>query len=277
MEFEEIFNFKLLETEKVTVSIYSLLISIAIIIGVIILLRIIKNIFKRLESRKRIDIGSSSAFYLIIKYFVFIISMVLILGTLGINVSILIASFAALLVGVGLGLQQLFNDIASGIIMLFERNLMVSDVIQLDDGTVGRVKSIGIRTSKIISRDDTILIVPNSKFVNDTIINWSHIEEKTRFHINIGVAYGSDIVTVENTLLDCIKDHPDISGKPSPFVRFTDFGDSSLDFQLFFWVEQSFEVENIKSDLRFLIDKKFRENKIQIPFPQRDVHFIKSE
>jgi len=119
---------------------------------------------------------------------------------------------------------------------------------------------------------NNIIIVPNHKFTNDEIVNWSHIETKTRFHVNVGVAYGSEVRLVEKVLLDCAKTNKDISNTPAPFVRFDDFGNSSLDFQLYFFTRKSFRVENIKSDMRFLIDEKFRENNIRIPFPQMDIH-----
>ena len=198
----------------------------------------------------------------------------MILESLGVEISILLASIAALLVGVGLGIQQLFNDLASGIILLIERKLRIDDVIQLEDGEVGKVTNIGLRTSEIKTRDDIIMIIPNSKFVNDKIINWSHIDQNTRFHVNVGVAYGSDVNIVTECLLKCAHEHSEVSKSPEPFVRFEDFGDSSLDFQLFFWVEKSFIVERIKSDIRYLIYKAFDDHKIQIPFPQRDLHII---
>jgi small-conductance mechanosensitive channel len=188
----------------------------------------------------------------------------------------LIAGSAALLVGIGLGIQQIFNDIASGLFILFERNLKVNDVVQIEENIIGRVLSIGLRTSKLETRDNIIMIIPNSKFISDNVINWSHIEVKTRFKVEIGVAYGSDVELVKNVLLECAKQHKDITNKPQPFVRFNDFGDSSLDFQLFFWTRKAFRVENIKSDLRFQIDIEFRKNDIIIPFPQTDVHLKKN-
>jgi small-conductance mechanosensitive channel len=118
------------------------------------------------------------------------------------------------------------------------------------------------------------MIIPNSQFISHEVINWSHIESKTRFSVGVGVAYGSDVQLVKNVLLECAGDYKRISAKPKPFVRFQDFGDSSLDFSLYFWTGHTFEVENIKSDIRFMIEEKFRDNDIQIPFPQRDVHMI---
>ena len=265
-------NFEIIKLEKVQVNIYEILIGILTILITALVLRLLRRIFKKVSQKGVMDVGTSNSLYQIIKYFIWVVVFVLILDTVGVKVSIFIASAAALLVGVGLGLQQLFNDIASGIILLIERTLKVNDVVEMENEMVGRVVTIGLRTSKINTRDNILVIVPNSQLVNDRVINWSHADALTRFHVNIGVAYGSDIDLATKVLKSCAKEHPNIVSKPEPFVRFTNFGDSSLDFQLFFWTKEAFAVENTKSDLRYKIDKAFREHKIQIPFPQRDVY-----
>jgi small-conductance mechanosensitive channel len=159
--------------------------------------------------------------------------------------------------------------------ILIEGTLKVNDIVEIEDGVVGKVREIGLRTSKIRTRDNTLLIIPNSRFVNDNVINWSHNDRKTRFKIDIGVAYGSDVEKVTEILLKCAAEEKKVTQRPEPFVRFNDFGDSSLDFQLYFWTTENFAVENIKSNIRYKIDKYFRESGVQIPFPQRDVHIIK--
>lgn len=274
MSFNDILNFKLIETENFVITISSILLGLIIIIATIVVLKIIKKLLKGIVNKKKLDPGTGHSINLIIKYFIWVIVIILVLDTVGVKISIFLASAAALLIGVGLGLQQLFNDIASGLVLLFEGSIKINDVIELDENIVGRVIMLNIRTSKIKTRDDVVIIVPNSKLVNNNIINWSHMDKKTRFNVKVGVAYGSDVKLVEELLLKCAN-NKDIYEKPEPFVRFLDFGDSSLDFQLFFWVKNSFQVENIKSDLRFAINQSFAENNIQIPFPQRDVH-IKS-
>ncbi len=237
-----------------------------------ITLRVIRRIFRGFIDSGRLEKSTSWSIFQIIKYFIWVIVSVIVIESLGVDISIFLASIAALLVGVGLGIQQLFNDIASGIILLIERNLKIDDVIQLEDGIVGRVVNIGIRTSEIRSRDDIIMIIPNSHFVNDRIINWSHIEQTTRFNIKVGVAYGSDVRLVEKVLIECALSNDKIQKSPKPIVRFDDFGESSLDFIIFFWANHLFEIERIKSDIRFEINDAFIKNNIEIPFPQRDVH-----
>jgi len=275
MNFKDILEYALIRTDKFTISVYSLLVTIVILLATRVLIGIIHKVFKRkIYSNPNIEIGKSHTIYQLIKYLLWIIAILFCLETVGIKITFLLAGSAALLVGLGLGLQQIFKDIVSGLFLLFEGNLKVNDIVELDD-EVGRVKEISFRTTKIETRDNIILVIPNSKFIDGNVINWSHIQKRTRFYVQVGVAYGSDVEMVKKVLLECAENHNDISKSPKPFVRFYNFGDSSLDFQLFFWTERAFEVENIKSDLRFDIDKKFRENKIQIPFPQRDVHIIK--
>lgn len=277
MTFKEILNYTMIDSKHLTISVYSILISIVIVLATIVVLKILKRIFQGFIDSNKLDKSASWSIFQIIKYFVWVIVTVLILDSLGMEISILLASVAALLVGVGLGIQQLFNDLASGIILLIERKLKIDDVIQLEDGEVGRVTLIGLRTSEIKTRDDIVMIIPNSNFVNDKIINWSHIDKNTRFHINVGVSYGSNPILVRDSLIKCVKSHKDISKHPEPFVRFNDFGDSSLDFQVFFWIDHPFVVERVKSDIRYMIFDEFNRNGIEIPFPQRDLHIIEKD
>jgi len=276
MNLKEFLKAPIITSESMNFTVYNLILVLFIIIATVLIIRFVKIIFKRLIAKNILEQGPSWSIFLIIKYFVWVIIIIVTLDTIGVRVSILLASVAALLVGVGMGIQQLFNDLASGIIILVERNLKIGDVIQLDDGTVGRVLSIGLRTSMVKSRDDIVMIIPNSKFVNDKIINWSHIEKTTRFHIDVGVAYGSDVKKVEQALLHCANQNKKISQKPKPFVRFLNFGDSSLDFQLYFWADETFEVENLKSEVRFAVNEEFIKQGIHIPFPQRDVYIKQS-
>lgn len=272
MTFKELLNFELLTGEHVTITIYSIAIVILVFIATFIGLRIIRGFFRRFIKKHPTERRSYWSVFLILRYIVWVVIIVLMLETSGVKVSVLLASITALLVGIGFGIQQIFSDLASGIVLIVERNLQINDIIELEDDTVGKVIHIGLRTSKLKTRDDVILVVPNSKFVNDTIINWSQMDYNTRFSVKVGVAYGSDTKLVSDILYDCAIKNKNISTSPRPFVRFNDFGDSSLDFQVFFWVKEPFLVENTKSDIRYAVDDAFRKNGVQIPFPQRDVH-----
>lgn len=227
---------------------------------------VLGNYFKR----QNIDYGSQFAINQLLKYFIYIVAGLLALESVGIQPTVLLAGSAALLVGIGLGLQQTFNDLISGIILLFDRTVEVGDFVQLGS-LVGVVKKIGIRTSVVETRDDISVIVPNSKLVGEQVVNWNHSDDKARFFVAVGVAYGTDTSLVKDLLVSVAKENPDVLSTPEPFVRFTNFGESSLDFELHFWSTRFMIIENVKSDLRFSIDDVFRKNNISIPFPQRDV------
>lgn len=201
-----------------------------------------------------------------------VISISLILDAVGVNITFFLAGSAALLVGVGLGLQQTFNDIVSGIILLIEGTTKVGDVLEIDDDVV-EIENIGLRTSKGLNRDDIVIIIPNSKITTNKVINWSHQSKKTRFRINVGVAYGCDVDLVVKILEESVFAHPDITDKNLIEARLVNFGNSSLDFQVLFFSENVFRIEKVKSDIRKIINRKFIEKGIVIPFPQMDVHF----
>jgi len=262
---------KIVETDNLTITVYDLLMAVVILVVTIILLWALKRVFRKTLFRKAIDKSKGHVVFQLIKYLIWIIAIFLMLDTIGVKITLLLAGSTALLVGIGLGLQQVFKDIISGMFLLFEGNLKIGDVVELD-GIIGIVTEIGFRTTKIESRDNIILIIPNSKFIEENVINWSIIEQRTRFYVGVGVAYGSDVELVRKILEECAYEHNEISDDPEPFVRFFDFGNSSLDFQLYFWTNNAFRVENIKSDIRFAINRKFKENGVRIPFPQRDVH-----
>lgn len=269
------FSYKLISIGDYSLTLWSIISIFITIIITNVLLKIIKKILSRYAKRTNLDQGRFYSIFLIIKYFVWVISIVICLDIIGIKITLLLASGAALLVGLGFGLQNIFGDIVSGIAILFEGSIEIGDVIEVNK-VIGKVKKISIRNTIVQTQDDYVIIVPNHKFISDNVINWSHTNNTVRFSINVGVAYGSDTKLVTGILLDCARKHTLLSKYPSPFVRFNDFGESALQFQLFFWCKEVFVIENVKSDLRYMIDKKFREFNIQIPFPQRDIHIKNS-
>ncbi len=271
IDYRAILQRPLYSTDKFTVKVYSLFIIFVIIYITRIVVFVVEYLMDLRIERRKMDRGRGKSFMQIVKYLIWVMGLAIIISSLGVQITILIASVSALLIGVGFGLQHIFNDFFSGIIILFDGSIEIDDVVEVD-GIVGRVLEIGLRVSKILTRDNVVMIIPNSRFTGERVINWTHNEEATRFHVAVGVAYGSDVRLVERILLEAANGHNQISTSPKPFVRFNDFGESSLDFQLYFWTVNDFLVENIKSDLRFIIDDEFRKNKIEIPFPQRDLH-----
>lgn len=236
------------------------------------------KLFKRIVNRKldEEDKGKFKAVFSFVQYFVYTIVLVIALESSGINVSVLLAGSAALLVGIGLGLQTLFQDIMSGIFILVDKSLHVNDIIEIED-KIGKVDEIRLRTTRAITIDDKVLIIPNHKFLTNSLFNWTQNGIQTTEGVEVGVAYGSDLELVKDILIDVASAHPKVLKSTVPKVLFTDFGESSLQFKLLFVINNSYEHLTVKSDLRFAIDKKFRENKIVIPFPQRDIHLIKQE
>ena len=263
-------EFELLSVGKYSIRVYTLVAMAIIILVTKVLLWFVKKALFRKQSK--LDKGSTYAIYQIIKYFVWVISFGFLLEAIGIKVTVLIAGSAALLVGVGLGLQQTFNDIISGVILLSERSIKINDILEID-GDVVKIQEIGLRTSKGLNRDDISIIIPNSSITTSKVINWSHQSKQTRFRISVGVAYGSDVNLVMQCLMDSVLEHPEVNAKSAVDVRFADFGNSSLDFQVLFFSRNIFRIEKVKSDIRKLIYQKFKDNGIQIPFPQMDVHF----
>ena len=271
----DFFNFEILNFNNHTLSIFDLSsIIVIVIITKLVLWLISKALFNKKKLHK-LDEGSAFALFQIIKYLIWIIAITLMLEALGIKVTILLAGSAALLVGVGLGLQQTFNDMLSGIILLFEHSVKVGDILEIDGDRV-IIQEIGLRTSKGMNVRQIVVIIPNSLITTNKVINWSHQTQKTLFNIDIGVAYGSDVDLVIKTLEESAVEHLEFSECEFKEVRFVNFGNSSMDFQLFFYSKNIISIEKVKSDIRKIICKKFNEHKIIIPFPQMDLH-IKSK
>lgn len=229
-----------------------------------------KVILDRYFQMKEIDTGRQYTITRLVLYIGFITGTLAVLQVLGIELTLLIGGSAALLVGFGLGLQQTFNDLISGIIILIEGTVQVGDIVQID-GLVAKMRKIGLRISEVETRDNSVLLIPNSKLVVDNVNNWSNHVKPTRFQVDVGVSYTADVRLVEKLLLEVANKHSRISKKPKPKVQFRDFGNSSLDFTLHFYSTQRMSVEFTKSDLRFNIIRLFRENDIEIPFPQQDL------
>ena len=268
---QNILDFELLSYGKHQLKVDMLVLILAIIVITKFILWLIKKALYRSNKNKKLDLGTTFAIFQIIRYMVWIIAIGLLLETIGVKVTLLIAGSAALLVGVGLGLQQTFNDVISGIILLTERSIKIGDVLEID-GDIVMIQTIGLRTSKGLNRDDISIIIPNSLITTSKVINWSHQSKKTRFRIDVGVAYGSDVDLVIKILEESAFEHPEVSDRQLVEGRLVNFGNSSLDFQLLFFSKNIFRISKAKSDIRRIITRKFNENNITIPFPQMDLH-----
>jgi small-conductance mechanosensitive channel len=220
--------------------------------------------------RRNINIGSQFAFNQLVNYFIYFVASLIALNFVGVNISVLAGGAVALLVGVGIGLQQTFNDFFSGILLLFERAVEVGDWVEID-GLVGKVRRIGPRTSVVQSRDNRSVIVPNSKLVLNNVTNWSHGDDIAQFCVSVGISYKSDVQLAIRLLEEIAGSHPSVLSTPEVNVRLIAFGASSLDLEVYFWSSEFRDIDDVKSDIRVSIEQKFRERGIEIPFAQTDV------
>ena len=248
---------------------------VLIVIAVFILTSFLLKLFRRIIYRT-LSNDAKTKFKSIFSFFNYFIYLVVILFTfdnIGINVNALFAASAALLVGVGLALQTFIQDIISGIFMIADQAVYVGDVIEVD-GHIGRVENIKLRTTRAVTRDNKVLIIPNHKFLVSTVYNWTENGKITREHIQLGVAYHSDVFKVKDILIEVAKSHKSVLKNPEPFVVFDDFGDSALIMKIFFSIGDSFYENIVKSEIRFKIFERFKEEGIEIPFPQRTLSFL---
>lgn len=234
----------------------------------LILLKSLLNSFAK--PKGQLDAGTVASLQTLLVYIVWALYIVLALALLGLNLTSLTVVAGGLSVGIGFGLQSIINNFISGLILLFGRSIQPGDILQLGE-LWAEVKEVNIRATEIETFDKSSLLVPNSQLIGEQITNWTHRDRTIRRKITVGLAYGSDIQLVENLLKEVAKNHKYVYRLPHPFVRFADFGESSLIFTLYFFstIDNGWMAE---SDLRFEIDRIFKENGIVISFPQRDLH-----
>jgi len=260
--------------DKIHISVKVILIlMLALIIASFILKMLRKLVTRKLPHDDKAKFISVFSY---LRWLIYVIIFLVTLSTAGVNVTAIFAASAALLIGIGLALQTLFQDIISGIFILIDQTVHVGDIIELD-GKVGRVEEIKLRTTRAVTIDNKVLVIPNHLYLTNTLFNWTENGKTTRESVEVGVAYGSDTELVKKILLDVATRHEDVFLHPEPLVLFTDFGDSALNFKLIFTLNDSFQAAMPKSDIRFEIDKQFKEHNISIPFPQRDVHVFQKK
>jgi len=270
-EINNILNYGL-QFGKINISIkIFLIVTVAFVLTAYALKLFRKLITKKLPETDKAKFGTV---FLFVRYFIYLIIILFTFDNVGVNVSSIFAASAALLVGVGFALQTFFQDIISGVIILIDQSVHVGDIIELE-GKVGRITEIKLRTTRAVTIDNKVLIIPNHKYLTSSLYNWTENGVKTRESISVGVAYGSDLNLVKLLLLQAATTHPKVLKYNKPSVLFMNFGDSALEFKLIFTLSNSFETVFTQSDIRFEIDKLFRENNIKIPFPQREVYINK--
>ena len=270
---QDLLTYKFHLGKTVVITPKSILLAIVFYFVTWLFLKLIRRIVSRALNDDARD--KFKGIFTFFNYFVYTVVTLVAFDTIGLNLTTLFAASAALLVGVGLALQTFIQDIISGIFILADQSVHVGDIIQVE-GQIGKVERIQLRTTRAVTRDNRVLIIPNHKFMASILYNWTENGTLTRESIIVGVAYGSDVDRVRELLLEVASQHRMVLKKPLPIVLFNDFGDNALLFELLIPINRSFESNIVKSDIRFAIDKAFRENNIEIPFPQRVVHLPKN-
>ena len=255
--------------KDIEVSILDLLILVVVLIVARFILRVIRRLMTRRMPKE--DVKKFKVVFSYGQWFIYVVIFLITLHSVGVNVTGVFAASAALLIGIGLALQTLFQDIISGVFILIDQTVHVGDIIELD-GKIGRVEEIKLRTTQAVTIDNKVLVIPNHLYLTNSLYNWTQNGSLTREKVKVGVAYGSDVTLVRELLLQAARENAHVLSHPEPLVLFSDFGDSSLDFTLIFTLNDSFQAIIPQSEIRFEIDRLFRENGIKIPFPQREIY-----
>jgi len=256
-----------------SVTIGSILLLLILFASVIIVERIVqKQLIRRFLSSTKLQPSLQFGLSRIIGYTLIAVGFYVAFQLVGVDLSSLAIIAASVGVGVGFGLQNIINNFVSGIIILAERPISIGDRGEVAR-VAGRVTKIQLRSTTVVTNDNITMIVPNADFISNTVTNWSHGDPKVRIRVPVGVAYGSDLKLLQRLLLEAAAEHPKALRDPSPVVLFTEFGDSSLNFELETWTQEMTATPiHFTSEMNFIIDQKLRENDIEIPFPQRDLH-----
>jgi small-conductance mechanosensitive channel len=282
--FADLFRVKLINLPNFKLDFSALLVIISVFFGARIFVSFSTLVIsRRFQRSKNYDKATEFIYVQIAKYFIYIFSIFFCLQLLNVT-SLLLGGSAAILVGIGFGIQDVFKDFVAGFVLLFEAKLRVGDIVQITPVSKGNTKSfetifakilkINLRTTEIQTREGNILIIPNTRLTQEQVENWSHGSELTRFTIKVTVEYGSNTEAIQRLLKQAALAHPNVNKNEPIFVRLADFGDSGLELELIFWADQSWDINNYKSEIRFEIDRLFREHKIKIPYPQRVMHVM---
>ncbi len=230
-----------------------------------------KVLIRRIAEQLHMQSGMTYALSRVVHYGMLVCGAVLAAQCVGLNLGSFAVVFGFLSVGIGFGLQNVTSNFIAGLILLFERPINVGDMITVEN-QVGKVLQINMRTTVIETGDQVAIIVPNSKFIESSVVNWSYGDPKVRVHCPVGVAYGSDVNKVKEILLQVAAESKDALKTPNPDVVFLNFGDSALSFELVVWTASPDRQGPLRSSLNYAIYAAFNKNNIEIPFPQRELH-----
>jgi len=270
--FNSVLHYRLFDLNQTPITLASLFLFAAVLLVFFIFSRLInRGILKRVLGRFQIEESIRFTLVRISHYLVMIIGLIIAFQFVGIDLTGLTMIFGLLSVGIGFGLQNVTSNFIAGLILLFERPIKVGDRISVGD-TDGNVIAINMRATTVQSLNNISIIVPNSEFIASNVVNWSHGDPKIRLDVKVGVSYGSDIDLVIKALREVADAHPKVRAVPEPSVLLDEFGDSSWNMELRIWIDEPKRIYVIRSEINIAIVRKFREYKIEIPFPQRDLH-----
>ena len=268
---KQILNYPLFSFGGGTVTVGSISVGALVVLASLVISAVLGHALKRLLARRGLSIGAQFAAAKIVRYLAVAVGVLVAVNSIGVRLDALIAASTVLLVGIGFGLQNIAQNFVSGIILLLEQPVRKGDIIKVDEA-YGVVDDIGLRATRVVTRDEVMVIVPNSILIGHAVTNRSIPTNNMRIAVSVGAAYGSDPMVVKDTLLGVARASDRVLHKPVPEVRLEAFGDSALQFSLLVWIADPREDLRTASSLRFAIDAAFRERKIAMPFPQREIH-----
>lgn len=263
----ELLDIKILEFGKINISVYNVSLFIILLVSAKLFTTLMRLFIQRTVAEKKwIDKGKEYTITTLAQFFIYTICIVIGLRSFGFDLTFIVASSAALLVGIGLGVQRIFADLISGFIILFEGTFKVGDIIQVPEGQA-RIIQINIRTSKARTTSGNVLVIPNSKLTTENINHWSFNNKSVRYSITVYTEPGTDLSLVKQLLHDCAFNHPFVDKKKNIQISLEEFTESNSQLKLYFWTDKIWEVEVIKSDLRFSAEEVFRNQGIQMGTP----------
>lgn len=268
---KDLLNIELFSIGKTVLYFHNILISLLLILSFFFAGKVIKKV---VYSKRDLDSSKKFSINKLIQYVLAVIATLFVINTLGFDISLLIAGSAAILVGIGFGIQNLFNDFISGIILLMDSTIKVNDIIEVNN-KIYKIIEINFRFTTMLGRDDNYVIVPNSELTKNTLINWTHSSITSRFPLKIGVSYETDIKKFVAICTQITSEHPSVLHDKEIEVRFVNFADSALEFDILFYTDEIFRVERTKSEIRYRLFEALKQAQINIPFPQRVVHLMK--
>lgn len=257
------------DSKAIVITVGLILLLITSLFAVKIILRLIRKVFTRkLDADEKLRFLGAFNF---IGYLVYILVFVSVLSSAGIDITLLLTATAVVFIGLGLAMREIFQDIIGGIYIILDKSVQAGDIIEVNE-KVCKVFDTKLRTTKAVTQDEKVIVIPNHKFVTDNVINYTQNYKNTRQFVKLRVALNADVELVREILIQAAISQKKILKSPPPFVFFEDFGEYALHFGIYFFISESFLEPKIKSDLRFTIEKEFRKNNIKFPYPQQDIH-----